>query len=283
MIKKKIQDQKIFFNSNKIKDISFRMLHLIKLKESIKEKEEKIIEALGKDLGKSSFEAYTSEVGFVLESLNYTIKYMRKWAKTQTVRRPIFMPISKSYIKYQPHGTVLIIGPFNYPFQLIMEPLIGAIAAGNTCILKPSDKTPNTVEIIKEIIGEIFKKDHVDVVTGNREAVSELIHSDFDYIFFTGSTRVGKIVMEAASKNLTPVTLELGGKSPCIVDGTAKIETAAKRIAWGKFLNAGQTCVAPDYLLVHSSVKVELLESHKAATNEIYGLNPKLTPAYASI
>jgi len=283
MIKKKIQDQKIFFNSNKTKDISFRMLHLIKLKESIKEKEEKIIEALGKDLGKSSFEAYTSEVGFVLESLNYTIKHMRKWAKTQTVRRPIFMPISKSYIKYQPHGTVLIIGPFNYPFQLIMEPLIGAIAAGNTCILKPSDKTPNTVEIIKEIIGEIFKKDHVDVVTGNREAVSELIHSDFDYIFFTGSVPVGKIIMEAASKNLTPVTLELGGKSPTIVHKDADIMKAASRIVWGKFYNSGQTCIAPDYIYVHKEVKDKFLQNIKNEITSFYGENPLNSPDYGKI
>jgi len=283
MIKKKIQDQKNFFNSNKTKDISFRMLHLIKLKESIKEKEEKIIEALGKDLGKSSFEAYTSEVGFVLESLNYTIKYMRKWAKTQTVRRPIFMPISKSYIKYQPHGTVLIIGPFNYPFQLIMEPLIGAIAAGNTCILKPSDKTPNTVEIIKEIIGEIFKKDHVDVVTGNREAVSELIHSDFDYIFFTGSVPVGKIIMEAASKNLTPVTLELGGKSPTIVHKDADIMKAASRIVWGKFYNSGQTCIAPDYIYVHKEVKDKFLQNIKNEITSFYGENPLNSPDYGKI
>jgi aldehyde dehydrogenase (NAD+) len=260
MIQDKLGKQKDFFKTNKTKDLSFRILYLMKLKEVIQNKEDKILKALGKDLGKSDFEAYTSEVGFVLESINHTLKNVKKWAKTKKVRRPVFMPISKSYYKYEPHGTVLIIGPFNYPFQLIIEPLIGALAAGNTCILKPSDKTPETVEIIKEIIAEVFEEEHVDVVTGNREAVSELIHSDFDYIFFTGSVPVGKIIMEAASKNLTPVTLELGGKSPVIVHKDADIEKSAARIVWGKYYNAGQTCIAPDYMYLHEDIKEEFLK-----------------------
>jgi len=283
MIQKKIEKQKEFFKTNKTKDISFRMLYLFKLKEVIQDKEEKILEALKKDLGKSDFEAYTSEVGFVLKSLDYTLKNIRNWAKTKKVRRPIFMPISKSYVKYEPHGTVLIIGPFNYPFQLIMEPLIGALAAGNTAIIKPSDKTPETVEILKEIIEEVFDKEHVDVVTGNREAVSELIHSDFDYIFFTGSVPVGKIVMEAASKNLTPVTLELGGKSPTIVHKDADIEKAAARIAWGKYYNAGQTCIAPDYVYVHEDVKDKLLEGLIKEIVDFYGAEPLKSPDYGRI
>ncbi len=259
------------------------MLYLFKLKEVIQNKEEKILEALKKDLGKSDFEAYTSEVGFVLKSLDYTLKNIRNWAKTKKVRRPIFMPISKSYVKYEPHGTVLIIGPFNYPFQLIMEPLIGALAAGNTAIIKPSDKTPETVEILREIIEEVFDKEHVDVVTGNREAVSELIHLDFDYIFFTGSVPVGKIVMEAASKNLTPVTLELGGKSPAIVHKDADIEKAAARIAWGKYYNAGQTCIAPDYIYVHEDVKDRLLEGLIKEIVDFYGVEPLKSPDYGRI
>jgi aldehyde dehydrogenase (NAD+) len=283
MIQKKIEKQKEFFKTNKTKDISFRMLYLFKLKEVIQNKEEKILEALKKDLGKSDFEAYTSEVGFVLKSLDYTLKNIRNWAKTKKVRRPIFMPISKSYVKYEPHGTVLIIGPFNYPFQLIMEPLIGALAAGNTAIIKPSDKTPETVEILKEIIEEVFDKEHVDVVTGNREAVSELIHSDFDYIFFTGSVPVGKIVMEAASKNLTPVTLELGGKSPAIVHKDADIEKTAARIAWGKYYNAGQTCIAPDYIYVHEDVKDKLLEGLIKEIVDFYGAEPLKSPDYGRI
>jgi aldehyde dehydrogenase (NAD+) len=283
MIQKKIEKQKEFFKTNKTKDISFRMLYLFKLKEVIQNKEEKILEALKKDLGKSDFEAYTSEVGFVLKSLDYTLKNIRNWAKTKKVRRPIFMPISKSYVKYEPHGTVLIIGPFNYPFQLIMEPLIGALAAGNTAIIKPSDKTPETVEILREIIEEVFDKEHVDVVTGNREAVSELIHSDFDYIFFTGSVPVGKIVMEAASKNLTPVTLELGGKSPTIVHKDADIEKAAARIAWGKYYNAGQTCIAPDYIYVHEDVKDKLLEGLTKEIVDFYGAEPLKSPDYGRI
>lgn len=283
MIQKKIEKQKEFFKTNKTKDISFRMLYLFKLKEVIQNKEEKILEALKKDLGKSDFEAYTSEVGFVLKSLDYTLKNIRNWAKTKKVRRPIFMPISKSYVKYEPHGTVLIIGPFNYPFQLIMEPLIGALAAGNTAIIKPSDKTPETVEILKEIIEEVFDKEHVDVVTGNREAVSELIHSDFDYIFFTGSVPVGKIVMEAASKNLTPVTLELGGKSPTIVHKDADIEKTAARIAWGKYYNAGQTCIAPGYIYVHEDVKDKLLEGLIKEIVDFYGAEPLKSPDYGRI
>ncbi len=283
MIREKIENQKEFFNTNQTKDISFRMLSLLKLKKVIKEKEDKIIEALRSDLGKSSFEAYTSEVGFVLESLNYTLKNMKNWAKAKKVRRPLFMPLSKCYFKYQPHGTVLIIGPFNYPFQLIIEPLIGAVAAGNTCILKPSDKTPETVEILKEIISEVFEEEHVDVVTGGKDAVSELINSDFDYIFFTGSVPVGKIVMEAASKNLTPVTLELGGKSPTIIHKDADLKKAAARIVWGKFYNAGQTCIAPDYLYVHDDVQSELLENLKKEIIEFYGIDPLKSPDYGKI
>lgn len=283
MIIEKIENQKEFFNTNQTKDMTFRILSLLKLKEVIKKKEDKILEALSKDLGKSSFEAYTSEVGFVLESLNYTLKNMKTWAKTKRVRRPVFMPLSKCYTKYQPHGTVLIIGPFNYPFQLIIEPLIGAVAAGNTCIVKPSDKTPETVEILKEIISEVFDEKHVDVVTGGTDAVSELINSGFDYIFFTGSVPVGKIIMETASKTLTPVTLELGGKSPTIIHKDADIKKAAARIVWGKFYNAGQTCIAPDYLYVHEDVKDELLHNLKREITKFYGSDPLKSPDYGKI
>lgn len=283
MIQSLIEKQKKFFKTNKTKDVSYRIIFLNKLKEVIKENEKEILNALNKDLGKSEFEAYTSEVGFVLESLNYILKNVEKWSKTKKVRSPIFMPISKSYIKYQPHGVVLIIGPFNYPFQLIMEPLIGALAAGNTCVVKPSDKTPETVEVIKKIISEVFDEEYVSVVTGNREAVSELIHSDFDYIFFTGSVPVGKIIMEAASKNLTPVTLELGGKSPTIVHNDADIKKAASRIVWGKYYNAGQTCIAPDYLYVHEDVKDKLLEELKNQIIEFYTNEPLNHPDYGRI
>jgi len=283
MIQDKLEKQKDFFRTNKTKDLSFRILYLMKLKEVIQKKESKILQALSSDLGKSDFEAYTSEVGFVLKSIGHTLKNIKKWAKTKKVRRPIFMPISKSYYRYEPHGTVLIVGPFNYPFQLIIEPLIGAVAAGNTCILKPSDKTPETVEIIKEIISEVFEEEHVDVVTGNREAVSELINSDFDYIFFTGSVPVGKIIMEAASKNLTPVTLELGGKSPVIVHKDADIEKSAARIVWGKYYNAGQTCIAPDYMYLHEDIKEEFLNKLKEKITEFYGQEPLKSPDYGRI
>lgn len=283
MIQEKIANQKHFFRTNQTRALDFRIEHLKRLRETIKKKEELILKALKHDLGKARFEAYSSEVGFVLESINYCLKHIKKWARPQRVLSPLFMPISKSYIHYEPHGTVLIIGPFNYPFQLIMEPMIGAIAAGNTCILKPSDKTPHTVRVIETIISEVFDERLVDVITGNREVVSELIHSDFDYIFFTGSTKVGRIVMEATAKTLTPVTLELGGKSPTIVHHDADIKKAARRIVWGKFYNAGQTCIAPDYIYVHEAVEEELLEALKKTIRQFYGVDPLQSPDYGKI
>lgn len=283
IIQEKIANQKQFFMTNQTKDLDFRMKTLKKLRESIKTNEERILDALKLDLGKSSFEAYSSEVGFVLESINYFLRHIKKWAKPKRVLSPKFMPISTSRIHYEPHGTVLIMGPFNYPFQLIMEPMIGAIAAGNTCILKPSDKTPHTVGVIETIIREVFDPRQVDVITGNREVVAELIHSDFDYIFFTGSSKVGKIVMEAAAKKLTPVTLELGGKSPTIVHKDADIEKAAKRIVWGKFYNAGQTCIAPDYIYVHEDVEELLLKAIKMTIHQFYGKDPLQSPDYGKI
>lgn len=257
--------QKEFFNSNETRDINFRINNLRKLKNIIKENEEAIMDALYKDLRKSNFESYATEIGIIYDELNLHIKNLKKWSKVEKRKSPIAHFPAKSYIYKDPYGVTLIIGPFNYPFQLVIAPLIGAISAGNCSIIKPSESTSNTALLLEKIINENFNENYIRVVNplDGKDTVSYLLDLKFDYIFFTGSVRVGKIVMEKASKNLIPVTLELGGKSPCIVDKSAKLDLAAKRIVWGKFLNAGQTCVAPDYILVHKEVKDRLLKDLK--------------------
>lgn len=260
-----------FFHSNQTKDINFRFQQLEKLKEAIIRNESKIISALQVDLGKHPFESYTSEIGFVLNSITYTMRRLKKWVKTKKVRTPLSLFPSKSMIRYEPYGTVLIIGPFNYPFQLLIEPLIGAIAAGNCAVLKPSEVVPNVSAVVTEMIETTFDPSYIRSVQGGIETNTSLINAPFDYIFFTGSVSVGKIVMEAASKHLVPVTLELGGKSPVIVDKSADIKVAANRIIWGKTLNAGQTCVAPDYLIVHEDIKKELIDEMKRTLKTFYG------------
>ena len=259
-VSKILDEHKDYFSSGKTKDIDFRLKQLKVLKGAIKDNEKLILEALDKDLYKSEYEAYASEVGFTLDSIGYVMKNLKSWAKVKKVKTPFFHVGAKSYIYSEPYGTVLIIAPFNYPFQLLIEPLVGAMAAGNSAVLKPSEYTPNVSRVISKIITENFPKEYIRVMEGGREVTSSLINKPFDYIFFTGSVRVGKIVMEAASKNLVPVTLELGGKSPTIVDKEANIAVAAQRIVWGKFLNAGQTCVAPDYILAHRDIKEKLIE-----------------------
>lgn len=257
--------QKEFFYSNKTKDINYRINNLKKLKNLIKENEQDIMDALYKDLRKSNFESYATEIGIVYDELNLHIKNLRKWSKREKRKSPIVHFPAKSYIYKDPYGVTLIIGPFNYPFQLVIAPLIGAISAGNCAIIKPSESTQNIALLLEKIINENFKENYIRVVNplGGKDTVSYLLDLKFDYIFFTGSVRVGKIIMEKASKNLIPVTLELGGKSPCIVDNSAKLNLAAKRIVWGKFLNAGQTCVAPDYILVQKDIKEKLLKELK--------------------
>lgn len=257
--------QKEFFYSNKTKDINYRINNLKKLKNLIKENEQDIMDALYKDLRKSNFESYATEIGIVYDELNLHIKNLRKWSKREKRKSPIVHFPAKSYIYKDPYGVTLIIGPFNYPFQLVIAPLIGAISAGNCAIIKPSESTQNIALLLEKIINENFKQNYIRVVNplGGKDTVSYLLDLKFDYIFFTGSVRVGKIIMEKASKNLIPVTLELGGKSPCIVDNSAKLGLAAKRIVWGKFLNAGQTCVAPDYILVQKDIKEKLLKELK--------------------
>lgn len=278
-----IKEQKRHFHQGTTRDIGFRINKLMALKESIRKHEKEILEALYKDLRKSEFEAYSTEVGFVLDSISYFTRNLKTWAKAKRVRTPIHQFPSKTYVVHEPYGVALIIGPFNYPFQLLIEPLIGAIAAGNCAVLKPSEAAPAVSKVTKKIIEETFSKEYVRVVEGEKETTSALIHSPFDYIFFTGSVPVGKIVMEAASKNLVPITLELGGKSPAIVDKTAKLNVAAKRILWGKLSNAGQTCIAPDYVIVHSSVKQDFITELKKAVIEFYGDNPKESPDFGRI
>lgn len=277
--------QKEFFNLGKTKDINFRIEVLKKLKKVIKENEDKILEALKRDLGKSNFESYATEIGLVYDEINTHIKNIKRWSKIEKIKSPIVHYPSKSYIYKEPYGVTLIIGPFNYPFQLVMAPLVGAISAGNTAIIKPSENTKNTALLLEEIINENFNKEYLRVVSPleGKEAVSFLLELPFDYIFFTGSIRVGKIVMEKAAKNLVPVTLELGGKSPCIVDKDAKLEMAAKRIVWGKFLNVGQTCVAPDYLCVHRSIKDKLLKLIVEEIHKQFGKDIKSSPDYPRV
>lgn len=277
--------QKEFFKKGKTLDIEYRLDALRKLKKVIKDNEEEILEALRKDLGKSDFEGYTTEVSLVYEEINIALKKLKSWAKNKRVKSPLALFPAKSYIKYEPYGTVLIIGPFNYPFQLNLAPLVGAIAAGNTAIIKPSEYVMATSNIIKKVLEQTFDEEYVAYIdpTRGKEVVEELLEMRFDYIFFTGSITVGKIIMKAASKFLTPVTLELGGKSPCIVDNDAKIELAARRIVWGKLINCGQTCVAPDYIYVHKSIKSKFLEELKKEIIKQYGENPKNSEDYGKI
>jgi aldehyde dehydrogenase (NAD+) len=271
-----LEKQRSFFNTGATRDLDFRIESLNTLKKSIQKNEKQILEALWSDLHKSEFEAYATEIGIILEEINFVMKHLKSWSKTKKVRTPLTHFLSSSYIYSEPYGVSLIISPWNYPFQLSMAPLIGSIAAGNCAMLKPAKYSPRTTEIMAKIIKECFSEEFVAVVEpyGGRESIQALLEEKFDYIFFTGSVPVGKVVMEKASKHLTPVTLELGGKSPCIVDADSDIKLAAKRITWGKFLNAGQTCVAPDYLLVHKSVKKELLNEIVGCIKEFFGENP---------
>lgn len=277
-----LQKQKDYFRTCETRDIEFRISKLKRLKKAIKIYEQKVLEALRKDLGKPEQESFFSEVGGIYASIDLFVKNLAKWTKARAVNTPI-VQYGESYIEYEPYGSVLIIVPFNYPFQLAMEPLIGAIASGNTAVVKPSELAPETEKVISDIIREAFDESYVASVCGGVDLITKLLSQRFDYIFFTGSVRVGKIVMEAALKNLTPITLELGGKSPVFVDENFDVRLAAKRIAWGKFLNNGQTCIAPDYVLVHESRKLALIEELKVVIHEHYGENIKENPDYGRI
>ncbi|MGL4990610.1 MAG: aldehyde dehydrogenase [Sarcina sp.] len=279
------EKQKAFFKTGQTLNIDFRLQQLKKLKDTLKAKEDKILSALNKDLKKSKFEGYTTELSLVYDEINLALKNLQKWSRDKKVKSPITVFPAKSYIRYEPFGTVLIIGPFNYPFQLNLSPLVGAISAGNTAMIKPSESTMETSNIIKEIIEEAFDIRYVAYIdpTEGRTVMEEILKFEYDYIFFTGSIKVGKIIMKAASEHLTPVTLELGGKSPCIVDSDAKVELAARRIVWGKLLNCGQTCVAPDYIYVHKKIKYKFLEAIKNEIKKQFGEDIKRSPDYPRI
>ena len=278
-----IEGQQLFFNSNTTLNIDFRIQHLKRLKACISKYEGELIFALKEDLGKSEFEAFTSEIGLAQKEISFHIRNLKRWAKPKKVSTPVFAFPSSSYIYKQAYGKILIIGPFNFPFMLTIIPLIGAISAGNVALVKPSENTTATSAVIEKIISETFKPEYVSFVQGGIETTQELLEQRWDKIFFTGSTRVGKIVMEAAAKNLTPVDLELGGKNPVVIDNDANLKVAAKRVIWGKFLNAGQSCVAPDYLFVHEDVKDKLLPLLKKAIEQFYTENPQKSNDFGRI
>lgn len=282
-IEELVKMQRDFFASGKTLHISYRLKALALLERALAKYEGKLCQALKKDLGKSRMEAYMCEVGLTLSELHYVKRHVQWWNRDKHVLTPLTHFHGKSFTVQEPYGVVLAMSPWNYPVLLALEPLIGALAAGNCCILKPSAYSPSVSRVIAQLIGETFPTGYVAVVEGGRAENQSLLEQKFDYIFFTGSVQVGKLVMEKASAHLTPVTLELGGKSPCIIDHTANLKLAARRIVFGKYLNCGQTCVAPDYVLIEESVKAEFLEYVKKEIPRMYGKNPLDNPDYGKM
>lgn len=270
-IQKIVSIQRAYFHEGHTLSVQGRIDNLRKLKSAIKDNEIKILDALKSDLGKSHYEGYLTEVGIILDEIDYTIKNIKKWSKPHKVRTSIANMPSKNFVYREPYGVTLIISPWNYPFQLTMAPLIGAIAGGNTAIIKPSRKSANTTKVITSIIESNFDSKFISMIKAGSGGNEEILAQKYDYIFFTGSVAIGKIVMESAAKHLTEVTLELGGKSPCIVDKDTNMELTAKRLTWGKFLNVGQTCVAPDYVFVHKDRKDELISLVKKNITQFFG------------
>ncbi len=265
------EEQRTWFRSGATREVKERKRLLLKLADAIESQEQKLAKALYEDFRKPLFEAYATEIGFLLSEIRHIARELGSWSRPEKVRTPLTLIGARSRIYREPYGVTLIIAPWNYPVNLSLGPLLGAVAAGNCAVLKPSELTPRTSEVIAELVGHVFDKRHVTVVQGGPETSQELLRQPFDHIFFTGSTQIGRIVMEAAAKQLIPVTLELGGKSPCIVHADADVKLAAKRIAWGKFLNAGQTCIAPDYIVAHASVRARLVEELRRETRELFG------------
>lgn len=278
-----LENQTKYFNSQKTKDIGFRINQLKILKNTILNNEDKIIQALQKDLGKNQFEAYTTEIGFVYQEISHNIKNLKDWAKPQKVSSNKTFPLTKNYIISEPLGKILIIGPWNYPFQLAIMPLIGAIASGNVVTIKPSEISKHTSQILSDIITKNFDKNYIQVIQGDVKITTQILELNFDYIFFTGSENVGKIIMKKAAETLTPVTLELGGKSPTIIDKECDINKAANRIIYGKFTNAGQTCIAPDYLLLNSQIKTKFIQTLQEKIIKFYTKNPETSKDYGKI
>ncbi len=282
-IKDLVTRQRSYFQSGATLPVSARLAALRRLYDAISSHEKEIRRALQKDLGKSGFESYMCETGMVLEEISYMLKHTRKFAREQRVHTPLAQFCSRSYKKPSPYGVTLIMSPWNYPFMLTLSPLADALAAGNTAVVKPSAYSPYTSEVLLSILTECFDPKYVAVVTGGRAENTCLLREHFDYIFFTGSQAVGKEVMRSAAEHLTPVTLELGGKSPCIVDQTADIRLAARRIVFGKYLNCGQTCVAPDYVYCHRSVKDQLIKEVQKQIRRQYGKQPLHSSDYGKI
>lgn len=281
-VDKLISRQRAFFESGATRPVSFRLEQLGILKKAILAYEQEIYDALKADFNKPVFETYATEMGLVLEEIGVMEKNLKNWATPQGVGTALGNLPARSYIYPDPYGVALVIGAWNYPFQLVMAPVVGAMAAGNTVVLKPSRVAANTYQVISRLVADYFDPRYIaclDIHSSN----DEMLAQRYDYIFFTGGIQVGKIIAKAAAEHLTPTTLELGGKSPCIVDETASLEVSARRIVWGKFLNAGQTCVAPDYLLVHEKVKDKLFHYMKKSVEEFYGDNPAASADYASI
>ena len=275
--------QRKYFQTGATLPVSFRVDALRKLYDAVSGSEKEIHDALRKDLGKGGFESYMCETGLVLEEISYMLKHVRRFAGEKRVRTPLAQFHSRSYKKPSPYGVTLIMSPWNYPFMLTLSPLVDALTAGNTAVVKPSAYSPNTSEVIRQILAKCFEPQYVSVVTGGRAENTCLLHEHFDYIFFTGSQSVGKEVMRSAADHLTPVTLELGGKSPCIVDQTANIKLAARRIVFGKYLNCGQTCVAPDYIYCHRSVRDRLIKEMQKQIRKQFGKKPLDNKDYGKI
>ena len=277
-----LQQQRTFFQTGATRDLAFRKAQLRKLKQSVVDREAQIFQALHADLRKPEFESYF-ELYEVIQEIDCALKHLDRWAKPEKIRLPLIQQPARAFRVPEPLGVALIIGPWNYPFLLILAPLVGAIAAGNCAILKPSELAASTSKLVADLVAETFEPQYVTAVEGGADASQALLKQQFDTIFYTGGTRVGKIVMAAAAEHLTPVTLELGGKSPCIVDADIDLKETAKRIAWGKFINAGQTCVAPDYLLVDRAIATDLLAALETCIHDFYGEDPAQSPDFPRI
>ncbi|MGV7929095.1 MAG: aldehyde dehydrogenase [Spirochaetota bacterium] len=278
-----VESQREYFLSRATVDVGFRIEMLTRLKKAILKYERKLNESLKKDLNKSPFEAYVTEIGFVLEEISYHIRHLKEWARPTRIRTDLVNFHARSYILHEPYGVVLIMSPWNYPFQLLADPLVGAISAGNCVVLKPANYSEHTSETIIEMISETFDPRYIRIFGGGRDVIQRMLDVRYDFIFFTGGPHLGRIVMEKASRFLTPLALELGGKSPCIVEDDADLDVAARRITHGKLLNAGQTCIAPDYFLLHSKIRKEMIEKIKRCVIRSYGEDPQQSPDYGRI
>ncbi len=278
-----VSKQREFFNTGVTKSESFRREQLTKLKAAILKYQKELLAALKTDLNKPEMEAYATEIGVTIADIDYNLKRLKKWMKPERVSTPLFFMPGSSWLYKEPYGVSLIIGPWNYPFKNTFGPLIGAMSAGNTIIIKPSELSPATSGVINKLISETYDPRYLKVVEGGAAETTDLLKERFDYILFTGGTEIGRIIYQAAAKHLTPVTLELGGKSPCVVDADTDLDVTVKRIAWGKFVNAGQTCIAPDYVLINKKIKKAFIEKMKQTITEFYGADPKASPDFPRI